>query len=72
MDVQDAIWYNDVIPQPITPTPTLPVGLSICNVVADTPRGTVPSRQLERMDSEQALNCFIHGSLPGTAPGAPF
>ena len=44
------------------------VAMRSSSSVADSSFAAAPSRQLERMDSEQALNCFTLDSLPGTAP----
>ena len=69
MDAQDAVWYNDVTPLPTAaPLPLLQVSASACTTVADTRRRYNPSRQLMRMDSEQALNSYIQESRPDSTP----
>ena len=69
MDAQDAIWHNDVTPSPTAaPLPLVQVSESACTTVDDTRRSYNPSRQLMRMDSEQALNSYMQESRPGTTP----
>ena len=69
MDTQDAIWYGEE-QQPMlgetADTPAMPIGGN----VAVPSLSAVPSRQLERLDSEQALSCFLLDSLPGTSQNA--
>ena len=67
MDTQDAIWY-EAEQRSIGVGAAEPSASLSSSSVAVPSFPTAPSRQLERMDSEQALNCFLHGSLPGTVP----
>ena len=60
MDSQDAVWYNESAQQPLDLPMVVDGPDHTSNSLVDiSPTPAVPSRQLERMDSEQALNCFL-------------